>query len=177
MNLSGKQLVLKPQDLVVAMKIHVNPDREFVFSVLAEELEMAGSAVHGSMGRAEQARLISRSGGSMRAMKAPLKDFLIYGARYAYPPQLGVIGRGIPTGVGAPVLASYFENSGTLVPVWPDSGGQGWGPVVTPLYPSAPAAAKKDAGLYDLLALFDALRMGAAREREIATQLIGDIFV
>ena len=92
-------------------------------------------------------------------------------------PQLNVIGREIPTGVGAPVLASYFENSGILVPVWPDSSGQGWGAVVMPLYPSAPASAKKDAALYDLLAFFDALRMGTAREREMATQLIFDIFV
>ena len=37
-----------------------------------------------------------------------------------------------------------------------------------PLYPSVPLAAQKTSGLYDLLALMDALRLGRARERSLA---------
>ena len=177
MNAVEKQQVLKPQDLVVAMKIYVNPAREFIIATLADELEMAGSAVHGSIKRAEQARLLSRSAGSIRARKAQLKEFLLYGAKYAYPVQLGVVGRGVATAVGSPVLGKFFETSSGLAPVWSDPLGDAWGPTLTPLHSSVPAASKKDPALYDMLALFDALRAGAAREREIAIQLVEELFV
>jgi len=39
-----------------------------------------------------------------------------------------------------------------------------------PLYEKLPLAAMEDPLLYELLALFDALRIGQARERELAGQ-------
>ena len=42
---------------------------------------------------------------------------------------------------------------------------------LTPLYPSAPAAALRSPALYENLALFDALRSGNARERALAQQM------
>jgi hypothetical protein len=42
---------------------------------------------------------------------------------------------------------------------------------LTPLYPTAPAAALRSPVLYQNLALFDALRMGSARERAMAEKL------
>ena len=39
-----------------------------------------------------------------------------------------------------------------------------------PLYPSAPAASQRSASLYENLALFDALRVGNARERRLASE-------
>ncbi|MEG7523780.1 MAG: hypothetical protein M3H12_11860 [Chromatiales bacterium] len=38
----------------------------------------------------------------------------------------------------------------------------------SPLYKSAPGAAKRDPALYELLVLVDAIRGGRARERELA---------
>jgi hypothetical protein len=58
--------------------------------------------------------------------------------------------------------------------VWPDPTGEQRGISFHPLYPTAPAAAKRDRQLYELLALFDALRGGAARERQIASQLLSE---
>jgi hypothetical protein len=45
-----------------------------------------------------------------------------------------------------------------------------------PLYPSVPQAARKDPVLYQTLALFDALRGGAARERSLAAKLLEERF-
>ena len=56
-------------------------------------------------------------------------------------------------------------------PVWPHAEGSARGIALIPLYPSAPAAALRNAVLYENLALFDALRMGNARERGLAAQL------
>jgi len=41
-----------------------------------------------------------------------------------------------------------------------------------PLYENLPLAARDDEKFYELLALFDALRAGQARERELANKLL-----
>jgi hypothetical protein len=45
---------------------------------------------------------------------------------------------------------------------------------LVPLYPSAPAAALRNPALYENLALFDALRMGNARERNLTEKLFAE---
>jgi hypothetical protein len=57
-----------------------------------------------------------------------------------------------------------------LPPVWADPDGKVKGLSIEPLYSSVPSAAKIDAGLYELLALVDALRIGRARERKLAEE-------
>ena len=44
--------------------------------------------------------------------------------------------------------------------------------MLLPLYPKLPLAAIADAPFYEWLALLDALRIGQAREREMARQLL-----
>jgi hypothetical protein len=61
-----------------------------------------------------------------------------------------------------------------MPPVWPHPEGDQRGFSLMPLYENLPLAAKAFPPLYELLALFDALRMGQAREREIATQLLNE---
>jgi hypothetical protein len=46
------------------------------------------------------------------------------------------------------------------------------GEAILPLYGKLPLAADDDPGFYELLALFDALRIGQAREREMARRLL-----
>jgi hypothetical protein len=41
-----------------------------------------------------------------------------------------------------------------------------------PLDPGLPSAAKEDSQLYELVALLDALRIGRAREREMAGKML-----
>jgi hypothetical protein len=53
-------------------------------------------------------------------------------------------------------------------PVWPDAHGEVRGYEFSPLYKSVPFAARRDARLYELLALVDAIRGGAMQEREAA---------
>jgi hypothetical protein len=54
----------------------------------------------------------------------------------------------------------------------PDPDGDRRGMALYPLYPTVPKAARIDFVLYESLALFDALRSGAARERQLASQLL-----
>lgn len=170
MALGGKQMVLKPQDLLVALKIAVNRGREYTLAELGAELHMAVSVVHGSIRRGEQARIISRSAGSIRVIRSSLKEFAVHGAKYAFPAVLGPLSKGVPTAIAGPVLRERFEQAAALPPVWPDPMGMGYGPSVTPLCPTAIRACSDDEKLMEVLTLFDALRVGTAREQEIAAK-------
>jgi hypothetical protein len=57
-------------------------------------------------------------------------------------------------------------------PVWPWKNGTTRGLAFTPLYPSVPEAAARNPALGELLALFDAVRGGSAREQALAMALL-----
>jgi hypothetical protein len=174
---SNPQTVLKPQDLLVLLKLLVLGDQHRTFAELASDLGMSASEVHGSVGRAMEARLIYVAEDNLRVSKAALKDFVLHGARYTFPPVYGAATRGVPTGHAAPPLSDQLNQSSTeLPPVWPTPQGSQRGLALYPLYPSVPKAVDKDPKLYRMLALFDALRGGAARERQLASRLLEEQF-
>jgi len=78
------------------------------------------------------------------------------------PLAVGVDGRH-----SAPAFAGVFAPGSTDF-VWPHPNGTVRFIGVEPLHPSVPFAAMQDERLYELLALFDALRVGKARERNMA---------
>lgn len=168
--LRQKQPVLKPQDLLVVLKILVNEDRELTFADLGDELLMAASAVHAATKRAEMSRLLIRESGQLRTVRFSLQEFLLHGVKFVFPPLEGGVTRGMPTGISAPPLKKYFAQNEPFSLVWPDAQGDERGLSLLPLYPSVPSAARADPQLYEILVIVDALRgAGTAREREIAT--------
>lgn len=96
-----------------------------------------------------------------------LAEFTLHGARYAFPPERLPVGPGVPTSHSAPVFAGVFPEGHEPL-VWPDAHGRMRGEGIAPLHPCVPHAALADPALYELLALFDALRVGRARERGMA---------
>lgn len=172
------QLVLKPQDLVVLLKLLILGDQRRSFAELAAELSMSASEVHGSVGRAMEARLVHMASDHVQVSNAALKEFLLHGAKYTFPATLGAPTRGVPTAYAAPPLRDQINQPATdLPPVWPSPDGERRGITFYPLYPSVPQAARRDEALYQTLALFDALRGGAARERNLAAKLLEERFV
>jgi hypothetical protein len=170
----NQQLTLKPQDVMVLLKLISLGDQAASYGQLAEALGMSSSEVHASIARAKAARLVNDEGDRPVVVRSALKEFLLHGAKYAFPAILGTQTRGLPTGYAAPPLAERITQSNELPPVWPDAKGEKRGIGFQPLYPTVPAAAKRDPSLYELLALFDAIRGGAARERQIAGQLLSE---
>lgn len=166
--LRQKQPILKPQDLLVALKIAVNEDRVMTFAELGLELSMSASEVHAATQRAEMSRLMMRESGQLRAARLSLQEFILHGVKYVFPALEGGITRGMPTSIAAPPLKKFFVQNEALSSVWPDPQGEERGLSLQPLYPSVPSAARADFHLYEVLVLVDALRVGAAREREIA---------
>lgn len=163
-----KQPVLKPQDVVVALKIALLGEEVSSFARLARGLHMSVSEVHSAGQRALMSRLLASEDGSLRANKSSLHEFLLYGVKYAFPAVDGPVTRGMPTGASAPPLSAHFEQGRALAWVWPTADGPVRGQSVYPLYPSVPDACKNDRLLYEALAALDAVRGGAARERELA---------
>ena len=150
--------------------------RSFTYAGLARELFMSASEVHGSVVRAKAARLVtSAPKEDLQVANGALREFLVHGARYAFPAVLGPLTRGMPTAYAAPVLRERIVLPNEPNPVWPYAKGEVRGVSLQPLFPSVPQAAELDAKLYEALALFDAIRIGSAREREMAAKLLAGV--
>jgi hypothetical protein len=169
---------LKPQDVLVALECCVLPDEpEWTYGGVARSIGLSASEVHAAVTRAIRARLLAQSEprpalGAVRPIRANIFEFLVHGAKYAFPAERGEMTRGVPTAHAAPVLRERFAPSKEPPPVWPSPDGTVRGMAFAPLHKAAVKAAAGDAALYALLALVDAIRGGGAREREVAEKLL-----
>lgn len=161
-------MILKPQDVVILLKLVTTGDQQWSFSSLASELGMSPSEVHSGIGRAAAARLYDPQR-KLPILKA-LLEFLVHGVKYSFPPDKGQFTRGVPTSYAAPPLNALIAQPNDPPPVWPDPEGKVRGYEFSPLYRSVPKAVERDNALYELLALVDAIRDGRARERELAVK-------
>ncbi len=157
---------IKPQDFVILLKIVARGDEKWQQKPLAEALGMSQSEVSQSLARSRYAGFLFGTGDQV--MKSALIEFLQYGICYAFPQKPGAVVRGIATAHAASPLKERIESSESYV--WPYAKGTQRGQAIIPLYPSVPEAALKDAKLYELLALTDALRVGKAREKAMAIE-------
>lgn len=164
-------MVLKPQDLVIALKLAVLGPGAWTYESLAKDLAMSPSETHSGVKRLIQAKLLTPN---RTVIRESLREFLVHGVRYAFPPSLGGKARGIPTAHAAEPLAEEIQASDEDLPVWPYAEGTVRGQSFSPLYRSVPEVALKDRALYELLALTDAVRGGRARERELAAKMLGE---
>ena len=104
-----------------------------------------------------------------------LMEFLGAGVLYAFPAVAGAESRGVPTSHSAGVLGGDYSTAEPLV--WPSVEGRVRGASVAPLYDGAAATAARNPALYELLALVDAVRLGRARERTRAKQVLRERIV
>jgi hypothetical protein len=166
-------MILKPQDALFLLKLLAQGRSAWSsYGALALELSMSPSEVHAAANRVVQAQLGVQEGPAVSVQVRNFGEFLIHGIRYCFVPERGELTRGMPTAHAAAPLSAEMLPTGEPPPVWPDPEGSVRGESFTPLYRSAPAAAKRDSGLYELLALVDALRGGRARERSLAATLL-----
>ena len=170
---SNPQIVLRPQDLVVLLRLALERGPAPTYAALAAELGMTASEVHGAVERAVAAQLAHKdTSGKAAVILAALRLFVQHGARYCFPATRGGLTRGMPTGYAAAPLKDLIVPGGDPVPVWPQKDGNVRGVAFYPLYPRVPDAAGRNPALYELLVLFDAVRGGSARERALAIDLL-----
>lgn len=173
MKTQDKQHLMRPQDVVILLKKLTPEGRNMNGKELSESLGISAAEISMAMERNRVAQLVDAE--KKRVNVLALKDFLVYGIKYCFPALLGKIVRGIPTASSASPMNQILASNGNTV-VWRDSSGSVRGQSVTPLFPSAVEASKKDPDLYALLTIVDALRIGNARERQVATDCLNQYF-
>jgi hypothetical protein len=162
--------MLKPQDLLVLLKLATHPP-SWTFDSIAHELNLSQSSVHRSVQRAANSGLYDPR--SREVKPTALFEFLIHGVKYVFPPEWEGEARGIPTAWAAPPLSKAFPHQGGNIPVWPDSEGKARGIALEPLHPAVVGTVRwekerRKEKLWELLSLLDGIRIGNAREREWA---------
>lgn len=166
--------MLKPQDILVVLKLLSHGGKRGTFAALGKQLGMSASETNAAFHRARNAGLIHPL--NDLPFKSAVAEFLIHGLKYLLPVSPGKRTRGIPTSFAAAPLAKHFGVSSKEdqdILVWPDPEGQEAGLEIRPLCRSAPRAALRDSNLYEWLVLADAMRgAGRARERELAESII-----
>lgn len=161
---------LKPQDVVLALKLVARAGAPWTQPGLAKSLHISASEVNHGLQRLAVSHLYNVE--ERRVVRANLKEFLVHGLRYAFPARLGRLGEGMVTAYSAKPLADKLRVGPDDNVVWRarGAGHRVRGHAIEPLYPTAPSAAAEDPALHELLALADALRVGRARERALATE-------
>ena len=163
-----KQQIMSPHDIVILLKIVSYDDEQWFQKPMASSIGISQSEVSKSINRSKYAGLLDPNGKVV--MKLALLEFLQYGLRYVFPQKPGPVVRGIPTAHAASPLKEEIQSTEDYV--WPYHKGTIRGHSIVPLYPSVPEAVIKDAALYELLTLVDALRVGRAREKELAIDML-----
>jgi hypothetical protein len=148
-------MALKPQDVVVVLKLVALNGKPLSRANLGRQLHLSSSTVHASLKRAKTSGLIDERG---QPVGAAIWEFFRYGFKYVFAVEAGNAATGMPTSWAGPRLGSSTAFLKQPRPVWPSSEGSVEGIAFPPLYPGVPLAAKEDGKLYELLALADTLR-------------------
>jgi hypothetical protein len=162
--LSGRNKSLKPQDILILLKIVVLGDTSFRIIDLAHELDISPGEITMALERLRLSSLIAND--KRKPNPASILEFLIHGVKYVFPAELGSIVRGIPTAHSGAKLSQKIMSDTEYV--WASEEGTMKGVAVSPLYASVPHAALKDPKLHRLLALVDTIRIGRTREQSMA---------
>ncbi len=164
--LASRQPSLRPVDVVVALHLVLRP--EDGYETVADLLGIGLGSGHRSVKRLVAGGLVLPHRRAVNHTK--LLNFVVYGVPHAFYAILGAEAQGVPTAHAGPLLSKHIESAGPIV--WPGVEGQVRGQSLIPLYEGAAGLTSRAPELYDLLTLVDALRVGRARERRLATELL-----
>jgi predicted transcriptional regulator len=156
---------MRPQDIVVLLKIIALGSEEWFIMDLAYSLKISQSEVSEVLNRCKIAGLIDSK--KRKVHINSFIEFLIYGLKYVFPAEPGNIVKGIPTAHSAAPINEHISE-GADVYVWAYAKGSKRGQAIEPLYKTLPAIVQEDELFYELLAIVDTIRVGRAREIKIA---------
>lgn len=172
---------MKSQDIVILLKLVSLEDQirqghldeptisdPFALRNLEGELGISKTEISASIRRSIGSNLAIKSSDRAKVNRRNLIEFVQHGLKYVFPAKPGAPQRGVATGFAAPMLEGKLLSSGADIYVWPHPEGSRRGLAIAPLFKSVPDAALKDARLYELLALVDAIRTGNQRETNLA---------
>lgn len=158
---------MRPQDIAVLLKIVAFQGDNWRNIDIANALHISPSEVSEALNRCKIARLIDNN--KRNIFTNALNEFLVYGIKYVFPVEPGAIVRGVPTAHSAsPIMDRVW--AGLEGYVWPYAKGNARGQAIEPLYETLPEAVQEDPMFYELMVIVDTLRVGRAREINIAVE-------
>jgi gentisate 1,2-dioxygenase len=160
---------MKSQDIVILLKLLLVEGSEWRYAALAQSLQMSSSTVFAALNRATIAGLYHKN--SKTIHREALLEFLFFGLKYVFPVEVGKLVKGIPTAHSALPLSQFIVSELDIY-VWKSAYGTIRGQSIEPLYETVPQLVQTDPALYELLALTDALRVGKAREKQLAKEIL-----
>jgi len=156
---------MKPQDILIALKIVDVSNQKWTQFQLSEILQISPGEVSNALDRLVSAGLLSND--KKQINKLALKEFLVHGLKYVFPAKVGTKVRGLPTAHSASPIKEHIVLNEEIF-VWSYSYGTKRGYAIEPLYKTVPKIVVAEPELYKLLVIVDTLRIGRAREVEIA---------
>jgi hypothetical protein len=162
---------MRPQDIVILLKILVYPKPDWQYRDLALSLYLSISEISESLSRSHIAGLVDES--KRRVHRQSLMEFLEHGLHYVFPQVPGTYVTGVPTAHSQAYFKARFQAE--LEYAWADDDGEIRGLSITPLYRGVPKAVKQDDTLHQLLAATDIIRVGRMRELQEALILLKQV--
>jgi DNA-binding transcriptional ArsR family regulator len=167
------QPLIRPSDIAALLFVSAHSGEPY--SQIAAGLGVSKSTAHKALSRLLKLGLVVMGSNGEMEVEAEQAIELLRVIRYVFPSDQVEKARGVMTGLAALTDASSLEYDAAPM-VWPSLLGQVIGVGVTPLIRNAPDIAFRDPAMYRLLALVDALRLGDARERNLATIALQEAF-
>jgi hypothetical protein len=158
---------MRPQDIVVLLKIIAMKDNSWRNIDIATALQISPSEVSEALNRCKIAKLIDSK--KKKVHINSFKEFLIYGLKYVFPVEPGSMVRGIPTAHSAAPINEHISQ-GVDIYVWPYAKGNRRGQAIEPLYKKLPIVVQEDTLFYELLVIIDTIRVGRRREINFAIE-------
>jgi len=160
---------VKPQDALILLKLLVSHADSSKQLELALALDLSVGEISYGIQRLKAAKLLNEKGDLLRSN---ILEYLTHALKYLAPASLGKVCRGVPTAHSAPPLASKIRSKDKEAYVLACPEGEVRGQSLSPIYKTAAQAALKDTAFHEILALVDAIRIGRARERKLAQELL-----
>jgi hypothetical protein len=171
-------LVLRPQDVLVACKIHLLGKGRWTFATLSKSLGISVGEVHNAYARAKDSHLVVTVRNESTVSKKHLFELVTVAVPRVFYAVKGPIVSGLPTSIyGEPVRLRFQtpEDGGTFV-VWESANvgrsrevkGEG----LVPIYPTVPAVSLRDPSFYELFALIDVVRVGSTKDKKNANSML-----
>lgn len=157
---------MRPQDIVVLLKIVAMGELQWRHLDIVNGTGISPSEVSEAINRCKLANLIDSKKTSVHINA--FKEFLIYGLKYVFPTEPGAVVVGIPTAHSASPIKEHIVSDEIFV--WSSAKGTHRGQAIEPLYKTVPEYALEDSLFYELLVIVDTIRVGRAREINIAKE-------
>ncbi|MFO8062036.1 MAG: hypothetical protein R6U31_03830 [bacterium] len=163
---------MKPQDVLIALKIIEEDSEDWRFIDVAYKLKISQSEVHEGINRLHDSEIMHRR---KHIVKSNLAEFIIHGLKYCFPAIRGMKSRGIPTSHSSAFLTNIITDKDQDTVVWPYEKGESSGVSIQPLYKSVPYFVLENPFMYEYLCYIDAIRIGRKRERDYAKKKISQL--